>query len=217
MTQPIKVSLVDDHKLFRMGMSAILNAAEGIEVLAEAENGGVFMGQLAEGKIPDVVLLDLEMPDMDGMEVVEALKRKGSETKVILLTMHNDDRFILHFMESGAGAYLLKDAHPVEVENAIREVATKGFYINDHVAQTMVKGLKQKREAPTKPGEQYELTEREMEVLQLICQELTTPQIADKLFLSPRTVEGYRKTLLKKTGTKNVAGLAILAVKQGWF
>ena len=215
MSIPVTVALVDDHQLFRKGMAAILNASEQLSVIAEASNGHEMMQLVRGGTLPQVVLLDLEMPVMDGMQTLTALSKEAPETRVILLTMHSDDRFVLHFMESGAHGYLLKDAHPEEVELAIKKVAQHGFYFNDAVSRVMLKGLKQKNEAlPELPGN-AKLNEREIDVLKLICLEMTTQEVADKLFLSPRTIEGYRKSLLEKTGAKNTAGLVLFAVRSG--
>ena len=215
MSNNIRVALVDDHQLFRKGLAAILNAAEGLEITLEAGNGHELLTALKADTAVDVIVLDLEMPVMDGMQTMVELKKDFPEAKVILLTMHTDDRFVLHFMESGANGYLLKDSHPAEVEEAIRKVASSGFYFNDAVSHVMLKGLKNKQETlPVLPGNES-LAEREVEVLRLICMELTTPEIADKMFLSPRTIEGYRKKLLEKTGAKNTAGLALYAVRAG--
>lgn len=211
----IRVALVDDHRLFRKGMAAILNVAEGMAVILEAENGYQLLEEMDGGLQPDVVLLDLEMPVMDGLQTMTALRQRNADAKVILLTMHTDERFVLHFMESGANAYLLKDTHPEEVERAIRKVMETGFYFTDAVSKTLLKGLTQKKNAPPELPGNESLTEREVELLKLICLELTTNEIAERMFLSPRTIEGYRKKLLEKTGAKNTAGLVLLAVKLG--
>ena len=213
--ESISVALVDDHQLFRRGLAGILDDADGIDVAYEADNGKQFVDRLAAGDVPDLVLLDLEMPEMGGMQVVEVLNKDYPDVRVVLLTMHNDDRFVLHFMESGAGAYLLKNAHPDEVEQAIRDVVSKGFYVNDHVAQTMLKGMSRKRQPTPALPQNSDLTPKEVEVLRLICLEQTTPQIAEQLFLSPRTIEGHRKRMLEKTGAKNTAGLVMYAVRYG--
>ena len=152
---------------------------------------------------------------MDGMQTLTALRKRDPEAKVILLTMHTDERFVVHFVESGANSYLLKSTNPQEVEQAIVKVHESGFYFNDAVSQAMLKGLQKKtQETPELPGGE-KLNEREVEVLKLICMELTTPEIGEKLFLSPRTIEGYRKKLLEKIGAKNTAGLVLFAVRAG--
>ena len=211
----IKIALVDDHQLFRMGMAAILNNTEGFEVVMEAENGHDLLSKLKSEPWPDVVLLDLEMPVMDGMQTMLELRKINKDARVILLTMHHDDRFVIHFMESGANGYLLKDSHPTEVQLAIKKVANGSYYFNDSVAEALLKGLKSKnKDLPALPG-MGSLVEREVEVLKLICMEMSTPEIAEKLFLSPRTIEGYRKKLLAKIGAKNTAGLVLYAIRTG--
>jgi len=215
MSNIIRIALVDDHELFRKGMAAILNANENLEVISEAGNGHDFLQGLAEGNPPDVVLLDLEMPVMNGLQTLTQLRKQMPDIKVILLTMHSDEKFVLHFMESGANGYLLKDSKPQEVEAAILKVAKSGFYFSDAVSHVLLNGVKQKNQSPpTLPG-QEPLAEREIEVLKLLCLELTTAEIGEKLFLSPRTIEGYRKSLFEKTGARNVAGLVLFAVRIG--
>ena len=211
----IRIAIADDHELFRKGMAAILNVNSKMEVVIEAENGLELLKALKETSDPDVVLLDLEMPVMDGFKTLEEIKNRNSEIKVILLSMHSDERFVLHFMESGANAFLHKNTSPQEVESAILKVMESGFYFNDSVSKTLLKGVQKKNTAlPNLPGN-VSLNEREIEVLKLLCMELTTAEIADKLFLSPRTIEGYRKQLFEKTGAKNIAGLVIYAIRMG--
>lgn len=215
MSKPIKVALVDDHQLFRKGLTAILNANPKLVIVLEADNGHSLLEQLDDAPKPDVFVLDLEMPVMDGMQTLTALRKRDPEAKVVLLTMHTDERFVVHFMESGANSYLLKSTSPQEVEEAIVKVHEAGFYFNDSVSQAMLKGLQKKnQDTPSLPGGES-LAEREIEVLKLICMELTTPEIGEKMFLSPRTIEGYRKKLLEKTGAKNTAGLVLFAVRAG--
>lgn len=200
------IALVDDHRLFRKGMAAILNATEGFSVSIEAGNGHELLEILKERPLPDIVVLDLEMPGMDGMQTLTELRKLAPESKVILLTMYEDECFVVHFMESGANGFLLKDAHPSEVELAIRNVATGSYYFNDTVSQALLNGLKSKKqEFPAMPGRES-LAEREVIVLKLICLEMNTPEIAKKMFLSPRRIEGCRKKMLQKTGAK----------KHGW-
>ena len=218
MKTPISVALVDDHRLFRVGMAAILDAAEDMTVILQASNGHELLEQLADGAMPDVVLLDQEMPVMDGIHTLKALQKDHPALRVIVLTMHQEDAFIAHFMEAGAQGFLFKDALPTEVEAAIRKVAEGHVYFNDAVSAALLKGLQAKSTGHTwQPDTGESLSEREIEVLRGICQQWSTQEIADKLFLSPRTIEGYRKTLLEKTGAKNSAGLVVFAIRYGLF
>lgn len=210
----IKIALVDDEKLFRKGMQMILEDYKDVAVALEASNGLELMEGMKDlaGTL-DLILLDLQMPEMDGIETTKRLKEKYPESKIVILTTHYSKAFILNMIELGASAYLAKDAEPENVIETIREVASKGFYYDSHVMEVirenMVAGYPNKSVAfgPVK------LTNRELEILQLICQEKTTNEMADQLFLSPRTIEGHRNNLLEKTGVKNTAGLVIYAVK----
>lgn len=215
MEQKINIAIVDDHALFRKGLASILNAHPDMEVIIEAENGALFLDEIKTSNTPEIVLLDLEMPVMNGFKTMEVLQKRYPDINVILLSMHSDDRFVLHFMESGANGYLHKDTDPQEVESAILKVMKSGYYFNDSISQTLLKGIQKKnKQAPLIPGVEP-LTEREKEVLKLLCMEHTTAEIGEKLFLSPRTIEGYRKQLLEKTGAKNIAGLVLYAVRAG--
>lgn len=207
----IKIALVDDHQLIRAGLARLLQLEDGIDVVAEAPNGKVFLDLLPSRPV-DVVLLDMDMPVMDGKTTLEQLVVNSPNTKVLILTVHEHDSFIVHMMEAGAHGYFLKDSDPEEVVLAIRTVVKDGIYFNHRVSSALLKGLS-RTNAPhaTLLGES--LNQRELDVLSLICKEYTTAQIADELFLSQKTIEGYRKSLLEKTQTKNVAGLAVFAVK----
>ena len=211
----IKLAIVDDQNLFLKGLKFIIQTFEDVELVAEASSGQELLDKM-EAACPDVVLSDIKMPGMDGIELTKTLKKRYPGIKVILLTMYDDERLISHVMEIGANGYLLKDEDPEIVHEAIRAVMTKDFYFNDYVSNALLKQVRGKNK--TSPStilssSKTNLSPRELEVLQLICQELSTNEIAQKLFISARTVEGHRKNLLEKTGVKNVAGLVIYAVK----
>lgn len=212
-TEDIRIALVDDHQLIRAGLARLLQLEDGINVVAEAPNGKVFLDALASQPV-DVVLLDMDMPVMDGKATLEQLVSHYPSIKVLVLTVHEHDSFIVHMMEAGAHGYLLKDSEPEEVVTAIRTVAKDGIYFNNRVSNALLKGLS-RTNAPHATNLGESLNQRELDILTLICKEYTTSQIADELFLSQKTIEGYRKSLLEKTQTKNVAGLAVFAVKNG--
>ena len=206
------VIIVDDHKLFRKGMAALLSDFDFIEVRGEAGNGLELLDLLENNtQKPIIVLLDLRMPEMDGPEVFEIIKEKYPEIKVIILTMEDDQQMITHLIQEGVNGYLLKSADPNEMEMALKKVIRNDFYFSDNIADIVMKGLLNHRNGP-KP-KKIKLTSRELDVLYLICKELTAGEIADELFLSVRTVEGYKAKLLSKTQTKNMAGLVLFAVK----
>lgn len=210
----INLAIADDHKIFREGLKATLEDCPDLNILFEAGNGIELVKQLA-AKTPDVVLMDIKMPEMDGMQATAFIQENFSQVKVLALSMYNEDKYILDMMKAGASGYLLKNAEPQEIIDAVFTVYKKGFYFNEHLSITLIKQLMEKSSLKTKGKEETELNEREIEVLKLICQEKQNTEIADKLFLSVRTVEGYRTKLFEKTGSKNIVGLVIYAIKKG--
>lgn len=214
--EPIRVAVVDDHEMFRKGIIGILVESEQFTVTLEAANGQEFLDKL-ESTAVDVALLDLEMPVLSGMDACKIAREKSPDLKILILTMHKTPHFMVHMMENGANGYLVKESGPEELEDAIVKVHETGYYFSDAVSRAMLQRLDggSKKIQKIEENLHSELSSREQEVLELICQELTTPEIAEKLYLSPRTVEGYRKQLLEKTGTRNTAGLVIWAVRQG--
>jgi DNA-binding NarL/FixJ family response regulator len=210
----IKAGVVDDQHLFRKGIIALLNSLKGIHVLLEAGNGNDLIKQLSDiEEKPDVLLLDLKMPGMDGIETTKILRKDHPGIKIIILSIYNDERFILHLLECGAHAYVFKDAEPEELEKAIRAVANDGFYFTGKILEVLQRHQKKRKGSLNLDHSHYQFTEREAEVLKLICREYTTEEIAKELSISPRTVEGHRNNLLLKTGSKNVAGLVVTAIK----
>jgi DNA-binding NarL/FixJ family response regulator len=170
-----------------------------------------------KGNAVDIVLLDLEMPVMDGVETLRSIREEHPQVKVIVLSTHDDEASIVRMMELGASGYVLKTAEPDEVENAIRSVKESGYYFSDLVSRVMLQSLVKKEKVKPVYNEVDPLTERELEVLRAICQEMTTTEIAGKLFLSPRTVEFHRNNILLKTGARNVAGLVVYAMTKGHY
>ena len=211
-TTPIRIAIVDDQKLFRGGLKMILEAPPDIDVVFEADHGQQFFERLAFEPV-DLIILDVEMPIMDGPTTLEKLQRDFPEIHVIMLTMHDSDRLINHLMQLGASGFLLKDENPEVVIEAVRRVANEGIFFRDYVSKALLKGGRAKKKADTFVGP--DISERELEVLQLICQEYTSKEIANKLFISSRTVEGHRRSLQEKTGARNIVGLVLFAVKQG--
>ncbi|AEI50460.1 response regulator transcription factor [Runella slithyformis] len=209
----IKLVIADDHNLFRKGMTAMLNQINDFELIGEAANGKELLDLLSI-TTPDIALLDLQMPVMDGVETTEHIQVQFPHVKVIIVSMHEEDRFIIHLLEKGVNGYLLKDSEPGEVENAIRRVMSDGYYYSDFVSKALHRKVIT-RATPPVPlfNSKVQISPREMEVLQLLCEGLSTLEISEKLFVSPRTVEGHRLRLLEKTGTKNTAGLVAYAFK----
>lgn len=212
----MRVAIADDEELFRKGISMLLSDFEGIELAFEAANGQELLHQLAAFEIlPDILLLDLNMPELDGVEAAKILQEKYPELKFIVLSSYYSKAFIIKMMELGAAAYLVKNSSPEAMEHTIREVAEKGFYYDDKVMSVIRENMIVKTRPPAKISFRTEISSREQEVLQLICEELTTPEIAERLFISPRTVHGHRNSLLTKLDCKNTAGLVVIALQEG--
>ncbi|TDN39146.1 response regulator transcription factor [Hymenobacter sp. UV11] len=212
----VKLAIVDDHKLFRQGLSYILGRFPAYQVVLEAASGAELFAGLQAGQPPDVVLLDLHMPEMDGKEVSRQLLAHYPHIKIIILSMDYSPDFILDLVRLGVHGYLPKDIDQLLLGQAIEQVRTKGYYIDDKVAQVMRIGLQNKRISKHFSGPDIsvavELTEREKEVLTLLCQGYSSAKIAERLFISFRTVEGHRKHLLEKTGAANAVSLAVFAI-----
>jgi len=212
----INVIITDDHKLFRKGIIALLEDFDFIGETNEASNGAELIDLLAKMKaLPDVILLDLRMPVMDGVEAHKKIRKLYPEIKVIILTMEDDEQYILHLISEGVNGYLLKNADPDEMEKAILKVVENGYYFSENISTMVVKGMVKKDITEALPN--LDFSERELQILELICKEFTAAEIAEKLNLSARTVEGYRQKLIDKSGAKNVAGLVIFAVKNSLF
>lgn len=213
MNTKIRIALTDDHELMRAGLAQILEANGDIQVVFEASNGAELLEALQKYTV-DVILLDLEMPVMDGREALAHIVQHHPNIKVLILSMHDSNSFIVNMMEIGAAGYLLKDMPPSEVIKAVQTVQRDGLYFNAKVSRALLAGLPgSKITIDSNHHVKETLNSRELDVLRLICEELTTSEIAEKLFLSTKTIEGYRKQLLEKTGAKNAAGLAIFAVR----
>lgn len=210
----IKYAIADDHKIFRQGLRYALADDHKLKIIGEAEDGMKLL-ELIETQKPDVVLLDLKMPGFDGIETTKKVRSTYPDIKILILTTYDDEHFILHLLELGANGYLLKNAEPDEIKKAIHCVFDNDYYFNDLVSKTMLKTITQQNKASLRFKEDIKLNERETEVLKMICQELTTTEIAEKIFLSPRTVEGIRTGLIDKTGVRNTAGLVLYAIKNG--
>jgi DNA-binding NarL/FixJ family response regulator len=215
MNEQIKIGLVEDQLLFREGMKAILTAEPRFEVIFESADGHSVLEKLEGNAIPDVMLVDLSLPAKDGKEfsgqdVTRELLNRYPEMKILILSVHNDESFIARLIEQGAHGYLVKDCDPREVYEAIVSLHTKGSYNNEKtlkaIQRNMGKKLKPPRAIP-------EISKREAEVLHLTCLQYTAEEIAEKLFISVKTVNGHRNNLLQKTGSRNVTGLVIFAIK----
>ncbi|MEM6965076.1 MAG: response regulator transcription factor [Bacteroidota bacterium] len=209
----IKILIAYDHKVFRDGIVSIIEDIEDIEVIAQAENGREVVAQLQICK-PDVILMDISMGGANGIETTQLVKKDFPTVKVLVLSMHDESDYIIKMLDAGASGYLLKDAGSTEMIKAIREVNQGNTYYSQQVSAVMVQALTQsKKQKEKRTG--IPLTKRELEVLQLIAEEYTNPEIAEKLFISIRTVDTHRRNLIEKLNVKNTAGLVKYAIKHG--
>lgn len=212
--KPITIAIADDYKIYREGLKLCFSADKNLDVVFEAENGEELMEALKTQQ-PDIIIMDLNMPLLDGMEATKQIRKKYEQIKILVITMYDNDKFIIHLMENGAHGYLLKNAEPKEIIKAIYAVIENGYYFNDLVNKALLKKLVMKNNLKPSFNHNIELTEREQEVLKMICEEKTAVEIGKEIFLSPRSVEGVRTRLIEKVGVRNTAGLVMFAVKNG--
>jgi len=213
LNEPIRVIIADDHVLFRSGVRAALSVKKDVELVAEADNGMQLLNLLKHTEA-DVVLLDIQMPIMDGIATLPEIRKLYPQIKVIILSMHNDHSMISKLMEIGANSYLTKNSDSETIYNAIKTCYEQEFFFNELTNKALLTGLRTKRMDPN-GGQEVSLTEKELTILKMMCEEKTTKEIADLVEISPRTVEAIRDKLKTKTGAKSMAGLVMYAVKNG--
>jgi DNA-binding NarL/FixJ family response regulator len=209
----IKVDIADDHALFRAGVKTALSVKKDVELIAEADNGMQLLNLLRHIE-PDVILLDIQMPIMDGIQTLPEIRKIRPEAKVIILSMHNDHSMISKLMEIGANSYLTKNSDSETIYEAIKTCYENEFFFNELTNKALLTGLRTKR-SDSFGAPEADLSEKELRVLRLMCEEKTTKEIADIVEISPRTVEAIRDKLKTKTGAKSMAGLVMYAVKNG--
>ncbi len=210
-----KIVLVDDHVLLRKGLADLVRNL-GYEVLYEANNGKEFCEKLkSNNDHPQLVLLDINMPQMDGYETSLWLKKNYPDIRILALSMHDDENAVIRMLKNGARGYILKDTEPSELKMAIDAILQKGFYYSEMVTGRLVHSISGNDDESHSSQQILHLTEREIEFLKLACTEMTYKEIADKMYLSPRTVDGYRDTLFQKLEIKTRTGLVIYAIKNG--
>ena len=214
MKKKLKVYIADDHTLFRKAMAGLIKTFTQVGDVKDAENGKELL-TLMKNDPPDVAIIDLQMPVMDGVETCENIASKFPAVKMIILTMHDSEKYILHMMELGVHAFLLKNTEPEELERAVLAVVEKDFYHNDLVAAVLRKNLKSRIEAERPVFKAQALTDREAEILLLICRELTIKEIADKLSISENTARNHRVNIMEKLAVKNTVGLVRYAYETG--
>lgn len=209
-----KVALVDDHSLLRMGLSSLVES-QGNTVLFEADNGKEFLEKLDAANLPHIVLMDINMPEMDGFETTLWLKQNHPEVKVLALSMYDNETSIIRMLKCGARGYILKDSEPAELRTAMNDIMTKGFYYSDLVSGKLMHAISSIDDETDGLKNLVPLNEREADFLKYACTEMTYKEIADKMFVSPRTIDGYRDALFEKLKLKTRVGLVMYAIKHG--
>lgn len=215
--ETISLALVDDHTLFRKGLSSLINTLDiDCNILFEASNGKELQTLLEKNKPPDIILLDVNMPDMDGFETVRWLHKTHPKIHILIVSMVGKEETIVKMLKLGVKGYLSKDVEPEELQEAIISVKGKGFYYTDFLTGKLVHSFQNGVSEFEGALRFHELKEREREFVKFACSELTYQEIADKMYVSPKTVDGYRNSVFEKLHVKNRVGLALHAVKEGW-
>ena len=208
----IKVAIADDHKIFRDGIKMALSGKKFLKIIWEAEDGKDLMHKMRL-KLPDVLLMDIRMPEMDGVNAISLLRKEYETVKVIVLTMYDDQEMITKMMEMGANAYLTKTTDPEEIYNAILTCMNDDLYFNDLVNKAVLLRLQQKRPAKAFFPNAVNFSEKELKILRLIADDKTTEEISKEVYLSPRTIETIRQNMKTKVGAKTIAGLVMYAMR----
>jgi DNA-binding NarL/FixJ family response regulator len=212
----IKIAIADDHIMIRKAIAAMIESFGGYEVTIQADNGAALLDKLnTTNELPHLALLDIQMPQMDGIKTALALEQKFPAIRKIALTMLDNENAIICMIKNGARAYLVKDSEPEELKQALHDVYHKGFYYTDIVTGRLVYQLQNQSSTMQKVSLVEKITEREIQFLKLCCTELTYKEIAYKLTVSPRTIDGYRDNLFEKLGVKSRVGLAMFTVRMG--
>lgn len=208
--EKIDIIIVDDHLLFSQALNGLISAFEAYNVLAILVNGKELVTYFSgENKHPDIVLMDIQMPIMNGIEATRWLKGNFPEIRILALSMENEDETIIKMLQAGANGYLLKDIHPSLLEHALKEVYFTGNFYTENVANILLNQVDGKRNKGN-----IIFKEKELEFLKLVCTEMTYKQIAEKMFLSPKTIENYREALFDKLNVKSRIGLVLYAFKE---
>lgn len=208
----IQVGIVDDHNLLRKALAKLVGSFENYSVLFEGDSGKDIKAKITQHIVPDIVLLDVNMPDMDGYETVRWLHKNHPQVKVLALSMFSDENTIIRMLRLGAKGYILKNIEPEELKLALDSIMKKDFYLSEYISGKIISGLHKDMGNPEDP---IILTDKEKDFLRLICSEMSYKDIADKMFISPRTVENYRNTLFEKLKVRTRVGMVMFAIKNG--
>ncbi len=213
--EKITVALVDDHILLRNGLAGLINSYEDYSVVFEADNGKDFMEKIKSSRVPDLVMLDINMPEMDGYATAHWLKQSYPLVKVLALSMYDNETSIIRMFKAGARGYILKDSEPKELKRALDSILQKGYYNSELVSSKLIHSINKLDDEESEVKHLVDLNDREIQFLKLACSELTYKEIAEKMYLSPRTIDGYRDALFEKLAVSTRVGLVLFSVRNG--
>lgn len=213
-TDKIKVALADDHVLLRRGLASLIESFEDYTVIFEADNGADLQNKISKDDLPDLVLLDINMPKLDGFATAKWLKQTYPLVRIIALSMYDNENSVIRMFKAGAKGYILKDCEPHELKAALDSVREKGYYYSELVTGKLIHNINKMDEDADLRNLSH-LNDKELQFLKLACTEMTYKEIADKMFLSPRTIDGYRDSLFEKLNLKTRVGLVMYAIKNG--
>jgi len=215
MSETKYIAIVDDHTMFRKGLVSLINLFPGYQVQLEAANGQDLIKQLQPAKLPDILLLDIVMPEMDGYATAKWIRLNYPEIRILALSTMEGENAIIKMIKNGARGYVLKDAEPAELKRAFDDVLSLGYFFNDLVSRKVLQNVYQLGDTADEAGVFSRLTENELVFLKLACSEKTYFEIAKEMFLSERTIDGYRDSIFKKLNVTTRVGMALYAVKNG--
>jgi DNA-binding NarL/FixJ family response regulator len=213
---PIRIILADDHEIFRDGFNIMISKQNEIELIGEAGNGRELL-QITKALQPDIIITDIKMPLMDGIEATKILSAEFPGIGVIALSMFDEDNLVVDMLEAGAKGYLIKNAPKHEILEAVRTVYNQGTYYCHHTSNRLAQMIAKSKFNPYKKKNKIHFTERETDIIKLICAELSSKEMANQLNVSARTIEGHRDNILKKIDAKNLAGIVVYAIKNGIY
>jgi DNA-binding NarL/FixJ family response regulator len=209
----ITIAMADDHVIIRQALAAMIETFGDYEVIIQASNGQDLLNSLGGGIIPELILLDISMPVMNGIETAKRISETYPDIKMLALSMMDDEKSVVGMVRNGVRGYIVKDAEPAQLKDALHDVLHKGFHYSDLVTGRMIHSLQSGKNE--KENTHPKLSDREIEFLKLTCTELTYKEIADRLHVSPRTVDGYRDSLFEKLGVKSRVGLCLYVMRIG--
>jgi two-component system, NarL family, invasion response regulator UvrY len=210
--EKVKVALADDHVMLRNGLAGLITNL-GFEVVFECNNGKELVNKLSKENLPDIILMDINMPEMDGYDATLWVKNNYPLIHVLALSMYDDENAIIRMLKNGARGYVMKESDPLELKRAIDDVVTKGVHYSELVTGRLLHSIYQVEEPSNGTKQMLNMNEREIEFLKLASTEMTYREIADAMHLSPRTIDGYRDALFEKLNVRNRVGLVLFAIK----